>query len=116
MNRKALTRIIGAVVAVGALVIVGAYIIFPLAANGKLPGQKQPTAIPVTPFANISATTPASAMVVAATPATTASTTTAGSVTTGAASSGTTTFAVNADQSQAKVTVNEKLAFLPSNS
>lgn len=107
MNRKALTRIVGALIAVGALVIVGAYVIFPLAAHGKLPGQKQPTAIPVTPFANVSPTAPASAVVVAATPATTAS---------AAAGTTTTTYAVNADQSQAKVTVNEKLAFLPSNS
>jgi polyisoprenoid-binding protein YceI len=115
MKRKALfVRIIGALVAVVALVIVGAYVIFPLAANGKLPGQKQPTPIPVTPFANVNS---------AAAPGTTVAPVSAsGTAATPAAASGSavaasgTTYTIAADQSEAKVTVNEKLAFLPSNS
>jgi hypothetical protein len=115
MKRKALfVRIIGALVAVVALVIVGAYVIFPLAANGKLPGQKQPTPIPVTPFANVNS---------AAAPGTTVAPVSAsGTTATPAAASGSavaasgTTYTIAADQSEAKVTVNEKLAFLPSNS
>jgi len=103
MNRKTLfIRVGGALGALVLLGIVGAYVVFPLAANGKLPGQKQPTPIPVTPFANLTST------------ATTAATPATGSATT--ASAGAATFTVAADQSQAKVTVNDKLAFLPSNS
>lgn len=111
-NRKLVTRSIGALVAAVALVIVGAYVIFPLAANGKLPGQKQPTPIPVTPFANVNGaaapgTTVAAAGAPAATPASAAAS---------GAPAGGATFTVVGDQSQAKVTVDEKLAFLPSNS
>ncbi len=107
MKRKTLvTRMIGALIAAVALVIVGAFVLFPLAAQGKLPGQAHPTAIPVTPFANVNPTVPAGTAI-AADPASTIAAT---------ASSGATTYAINADQSQAKVTVNEKLAFLPSNS
>jgi polyisoprenoid-binding protein YceI len=113
-NRKApVVRIAGALVAASALVIVGAYLIFPLAAQGKLPGQKQPTPIPVTPFANVNSvaaadTTIAPASTSAATPATT--------TTAPVAATGGTAYAIVGDQSEAKVTVNEKLAFLPSNS
>jgi polyisoprenoid-binding protein YceI len=115
MKRKApIARIVGAFVAVVALVIVGAYVIFPLAANGKLPGQKQPTPIPVTPFANVNS---------AAAPGTTVAPVSAsGTTAMPAAASGSavaasgTTYTIAADQSEAKVTVNEKLAFLPSNS
>lgn len=115
MKRNAfIARIVGALVAAITLVIVGAFVLFPLAAQGKLPGQARPTAIPVTPFANIAPTAPAGTAVVANTASGVAATPSAGSATT--PSSGTTTYAINADQSQAKVTVNEKLAFLPSNS
>jgi polyisoprenoid-binding protein YceI len=106
MNRKSLFLRIGA--GLGALVllgIVGAYVIFPLAANGELPGQKQPTPIPVTPFANLT-----NAAATAATP------TAGASANATTAPAGAATFTIAADQSQAKVTVNEKLAFLPSNS
>ncbi len=120
INRKApIVRIIGALIAVVALVIVGAYLIFPLAANGKLPGQKQPTPIPVTPFANVNSAAapgttvaPVGTSVAASTPAAIASTSDA----TPLATTGGTTYAIVGDQSEAKVTVNEKLAFLPSNS
>jgi polyisoprenoid-binding protein YceI len=112
-TRKApFVRIIGALVAVVALVIVGAYVVFPLAANGKLPGQKQPTPIPVTPFANVNGAAAGTSIAPATTVAATPAATTSGSAvaTTDAA------YTIAADQSEAKVTVNEKLAFLPSNS
>lgn len=110
MNRKKFfPRIAAALVALVALFLVGAYLIFPLAANGKLPGQKQPTAIPVTPFANLSTATPVSAAATFGTAATPPALTTK-------ATTDATTYAITADQSQAQVTVNEKLAFLPSNS
>lgn len=116
MKRKlSLVRILGALVTALVLVIVGAFVLFPLAAQGKLPGQAHPTAIPVTPFANVNPTAPAGTAIVAANPAS-GTTATASAATPFAAASGTTTYAINADQSQAKVTVNEKLAFLPSNS
>jgi polyisoprenoid-binding protein YceI len=112
MKRKTLVmRTIGALIAAVALVIVAAFVLFPLGAQGKLPGQAHPTAIPVTPFANVNATAPAGTAIVAANPASSTVATPAAT-----ASSGATTYAINADQSQAKVTVNEKLAFLPSNS
>jgi polyisoprenoid-binding protein YceI len=115
MKRKALvTRTIGALIAAVVLVIVAAFVLFPLGAQGKLPGQAHPTAIPVTPFANVNPTAPAGTTVVAANAAT--GTATTPPTTAASASSGTTTYAINADQSQAKVTVNEKPAFLPSNS
>ena len=120
MKRKTLvTRTIGALIATVVLVIVAAFVLFPLGAQGKLPGQAHPTAIPVTPFANVNPTAPAGTAIVAANaPTGTAATGTATTppTTAASASSGTTTYAINADQSQAKVTVNEKLAFLPSNS
>lgn len=106
-TRKLATRSIGALVAVVALAIAGAYLIFPLAAQGKLPGQKQPTPIPVTPFANVSNAAPASPAVASGAAGT-------GSAT--PAPTGGAAYAIVGDQSQAKVTVNEKLAFLPSNS
>ncbi|MDQ2786498.1 MAG: YceI family protein [Chloroflexota bacterium] len=116
MKRKSfVVRALGTLVATVALVIVAAFVLFPLGAQGKLPGQAHPTAIPVTPFANVNTTVPTGTTVAAAPPATGAilpATTTA----TTDGPSGATTYAVNADQSQAKVTVNEKLAFLPSNS
>ncbi len=118
-NRTFVVRIVGALVGVGVLVAVGAYVLFPLAAQGKLPGQSHPTAIPVTPFANLSATAPASVVAASALSTTTGATPVAGTAASGTAASASstgTTYAVNADQSQAKVTVNEKLAFLPSNS
>jgi polyisoprenoid-binding protein YceI len=144
MNRK---RIIGVAVAIP-VVIVAALVIGLLSFAHELPWQSQPTAIPVTPFANLS--TPASQGInvssaptvppttapaatptvsIAATPvytavipgtatvaaATTAPTSAAASAPAGttAASTGGLTFAIAADQSQAKVTVNEKLAQLP---
>jgi polyisoprenoid-binding protein YceI len=123
MKRKSfITRIVGALIAAVALVIVGAFVLFPLAAQGKLPGQAHPTAIPVTPFANVNPPTPAGTAVAAANPttapsaATTAATPASSTTNAATAPSGATTFAIVADQSQAKVTVNEKLAFLPSNS
>ena len=117
MKRNAfIARVIGALIAAIALVIVGAFILFPLAAQGKLPGQAHPTAIPVTPFANVNPTAPVGTTVAAANPTTASSATTASAATPSATSSGMTAYAINADQSQAKVTVNEKLAFLPSNS
>ena len=117
MKRNAfIMRIVGALVAAVALVIVGAFVLFPLAAQGKLPGQANPTAIPVTPFANVNPTAPAGAAVVANTASGVSATPSAAAGSAATTSSGTTTYAINADQSQAKVTVNEKLAFLPSNS
>lgn len=123
MKRKSLgTRIVGALIAAVALVIVGAFVLFPLGAQGKLPGQAHPTAIPVTPFANVNSTASAGTAIVAANPttapgiATIAATPAVPTEHTATAPSGVTTYAINADQSQAKVTVNEKLAFLPSNS
>ena len=117
MNRKSpVVRIVGALVAVVALVIVGAYVIFPFAANGKLPGQKQPTPIPVTPFANVnSAAAPGTAI---------APGTTGASAATPAAPRWVGSrddrwhdlYGRRRSQSEAQVTVNEKLAFLPSNS
>jgi polyisoprenoid-binding protein YceI len=116
MKRKApFVRIVGALVAVVALVIVGAYIVFPLAANGKLPGQKQPTPIPVTPFANVNSAAAPGTSIAPSTTSTSAATPAAAAGGSAVAASGT-TYTVAADQSEAKVTVNEKLAFLPSNS
>src|SRR5947207_1774162 len=74
MNKKLFIRIGGVLGALVLLGIVGAYVVFPLAANGKLPGQKQPTPIPVTPFANLTSAASAAAMP------------TAGAVSTGASS------------------------------
>jgi polyisoprenoid-binding protein YceI len=144
MNRK---RIIGVAVAIP-VVVVAALVIGLLSFAHELPWQSQPTAIPVTPFANLStpasqginvssaptippttapavmptvgvAATPVSTAVIpgTATPAaaTTAPTSAAASAPSGttAASTGGLTFAIASDQSQAKVTVNEKLAQLP---
>ena len=117
MKRNAfIARIVGALIAAVALVIVGAFVLFPLAAQGKLPGQAHPTAIPVTPFANVNPTAPAGTAVVVNTASGVGATPSAAAASAATTSSGTTTYAINADQSQAKVTVNEKLAFLPSNS
>src|SRR5690242_16087829 len=111
MNRKSpITRIIGALVAAVALIIVGAYILFPLAAQGKLPGQKQPTPIPVTPFANVTNAPSAGSTVAPATASAAVASAPAAIASTSAAPAGGSTYAVAGDQSQAKVTVNEKLA------
>ncbi len=147
MNRK---RAIGIAVAIPILVV-AALVVGLLGYAHELPWQSQPTAIPVTPFANLSSPAPAGTAVssapttaptvapatAVATPTTGADatavytavipgTTTAGASAvsptraaasapsgTGAASTGTTTFTIVGDQSQAKVTVNEKLAALP---
>ncbi|MHB8645932.1 MAG: YceI family protein, partial [Thermomicrobiales bacterium] len=115
-------RIVGALIAAIALVIGGAYILFPLAAQGKLPGQAHPTAIPVTPFANVSPTVQPSVAIAAVTgttaPVTSDAVATPASPTVAATTvpSGASAYTIVGDQSQAKVTVNEKLAFLPSNS
>jgi len=139
MNRKG---IIGIGIAVPVVIIAG-FALFLFGQANELPWQTQPTAIPVTPFANIGATTPAgTAIAPAAAPtATTAPTTaaasgsgygnyggapatstapTAGAATAPAGSAaapstpaGATTYTIAGDKSQAKVTVNEKLASLP---
>ncbi len=112
------TRIVGVLVAVAALLVVVVFVLFPLGSQGKLPGQSHPTAIPVTPFANVNSTAPIGTAVVAAAAATAPGVATAATTPTTAtgAPSGATSYTVVGDQSQAKVTVNEKLAFLPSNS
>ena len=82
MNRKKLyIRIGGALGALVLLGIVGAYVVFPLAANGKLPGQKQPTPIPVTPFANLTSSASAAATPTTGVASTSASSTSAGATT-----------------------------------
>ncbi len=121
MKRKTfVARIVGALVAAVALVIGVAFVLFPLAAQGKLPGQAHPTAIPVTPFANVNPTAPLGTTVatVTLTTASDAAPVTAAtpSATTTTVLSGASAYTIVGDQSQAKVTVNEKLAFLPSNS
>src|SRR5947209_9664800 len=149
MNRKVLTGVISAVGLAVVLALVF-FVIFPLGAEGKLPFQSHPTAIPVTPFANLSspasasttvsagatsapAATPSVAATTGSAPATASATTvpTAASAAsavsptsvaasapsgTFTATTGGTTFTVVGDQSQAQVTVNEKLAQLPTNS
>ena len=163
MNRKG---IIGIVIAIPVLIIAG-FALFFLGSQNLLPGQTQPTAIPVTPFANLGSTAPAGTTVAASTataaPAAAAATTapvaaattapvaadsgygnysdygnygsgstaptavitsssssSAGAATAPAASAaakapgGATTYTITGDKSQAKVTVNEKLANLPS--
>ncbi|GEM_PF-758048 len=138
MNRKG---IIGIVIAVPLLIVAG-FALFLLGQANELPWQTQPTAIPVTPFANIGGATPAGATVAASTPAiapaattaapdsgygnysnygnvTTAKTapaataSTSSSASTAKAPGGATTYTIVSDKSQAKVTVNEKLANLP---
>ena len=139
MNRKG---IIGIGIAVPVIIIV-AFVLFLLGSANELPWQTQPTAIPVTPFANISATAPAGTSVAAATatvapaaavataapasasggngnygsantPSSTAAATAPASSAAAKAPGGTTTYAIAGDKSEAKVTVNEKLASLPS--
>jgi polyisoprenoid-binding protein YceI len=153
VNRKPITWIVSAIVALGVIFALVFFVIFPLGAKGKLPFQSHPTAIPVTPFANLGSTAPAGTAVSSApmtaaatsapvtTPTTSAAATTASSpspapsTTTASASAASptqaaasapsgnaaattsgTTFTVVGDQSQAQVTVNEKLARLPTNS
>jgi polyisoprenoid-binding protein YceI len=149
MNRKA---ILGLAIGIPVVLIV-AVALYGLSLGGYLPGQTQPTAIPVTPFANVAAapagtTIAASTATVAPVAATTAPTTAAassggssygggdygygggstpasGASASGAATApasaaaaakapgGATTYAIASDKSEAKVTVNEKLANLP---
>ncbi|HEY7910032.1 MAG TPA: hypothetical protein VIC60_14210, partial [Thermomicrobiales bacterium] len=97
MKRKVpFVRIVGALVSVVALVIVGAYIVFPLAANGKLPGQKQPTPIPVTPFANVNSAAAPGTSIAPSTTSTSAATPAAAAGGSAVAASGT-TYTVAAD-------------------
>jgi polyisoprenoid-binding protein YceI len=165
MNRRS---IVGIVIAVPVLIVAG-FALFMLGQAKELPWQTQPTAIPVTPFANLGGTTPAGTTVAASTATTapaaaattapvaattapmaadsgygdygnygnygsssaassapTAVTTSSASSSTGAATApaasaaaasapgGATTYTIAGDKSQAKVTVNEKLANLPS--
>ena len=63
MNRKG---IIGIVIAVPVLVVAG-FVFFLLGQANELPWQTQPTAIPVTPFANIGGAAPAGTAVAAST-------------------------------------------------
>lgn len=145
MNRKGM---IGIGIAVPVVIIVG-FALFLFGQANELPWQTQPTAIPVTPFANIGATTPAGTAIAPAAattaptaptapttaavsgggygnyggapatstaPAATAAAATAPANSAAAASApaGATTYTIAGDKSQAKVTVNEKLANLPS--
>jgi polyisoprenoid-binding protein YceI len=167
MNRKGM---IGIGIAIPVLIVAG-FALFFLGSQNLLPGQTQPTAIPVTPFANLGSTVPAGTTVAASTATTTpavaaaattapaaattapvaattsssadygygnygsgstastaptAVTTASTSSSTGAATApaasavaanapgGATTYTIAGDKSQAKVTVNEKLANLPS--
>ncbi|MGI8690941.1 MAG: YceI family protein [Thermomicrobiales bacterium] len=148
MNRRAR---VGSIIGIPVVVVLVVVLVF-LGKQNLLPGQTQPTAIPVTPFANIGATAPAGTTVAASTattaPATAVTTaptaaastgnssgsaastapaasTTASSASSSAATaptgsavavkapSGATTYAIAGDKSEAKVTVNEKLANLP---
>ncbi len=134
MNRKAM---VGSLIGIPVVIVVVGALLF-LGTQNLLPGQTQPTAIPVTPFANIAATTrastattaaaattiPAAAATTAPAAAASASTTAAGASSSSAATApassaaakapgGATTYAIAGDKSQAKVTVNEKLAALP---
>lgn len=141
MNRKA---ILGLAIGIPVVLIV-AVALYGLSLGGYLPGQTQPTAIPVTPFANVAAA-PAGTTIAASTataaptaaaaasdygsggyggggygggsttnnaPAAGAATAPASLAATAKAPSGATTYAIAGDQSEAKVTVNEKLANLP---
>lgn len=130
MNRRAL---IGIGIAVPAVILLGILVF--LAQNSLLPGQPPPTRIAanVTPFTGAggsptAATGAAATSAPAATPTTAAAaaTTPAGSATrpagsapsgaTGTVAAGASTFVVVADKSQAKTTVNEQLARLPTRS
>ena len=134
MNRKG---IIGIGIAVP-VVIVAALVLFLLGSANELPWQTQPTRIPtVAPFSGVGGTAPAGTTVAAATatvapaaaatvaPATAYSATpsasappasaanTVASTPAAKAPGGATTYAIAGDKSEAKVTVNEKLAALP---
>jgi polyisoprenoid-binding protein YceI len=157
MNRKRIGGIIAGVIAIPVLVVAG-FAIYLLGQAHDLPWQTQPTAISVTPFANLGATpagttvpastattAPTTATAPAATPSSTASvpgtatassapassataagtsvsgttsasaaTAPAGSAAAAKAPGGATTYTIASDQSEAKATVNEKLARLPS--
>ena len=75
MSRKAVTVVISAVVVVGVLFSLTYFVVFPLAAQGKLPFQPHPTRLPVTPFAGLS-TPAAAATTISAVPTTAAATAT----------------------------------------
>jgi polyisoprenoid-binding protein YceI len=128
-NRKGF---VGIVIAVPVLIVAG-FVLFFLGSQNLLPGQTQPTAIPVTPFANLGGAAPAGTTVAATTAsaadsgygnyggygnvmtANTAPTSTAPVAPAAAkAPAGATTYTIAGDKSEAKVTVNEKLARLPS--
>ncbi|MDQ2783855.1 MAG: YceI family protein [Chloroflexota bacterium] len=154
MNRRAM---VGSIIGIPVVVVI-VVVLFVLGKQDLLPGQTQPTAIPVTPFANIGSTAPAGTTVAASTATTApaaaatiaattaptaaastgnyggasaastapaASTTASGASSSSAATaptgssvaakapSGATTYTIASDTSQAKVTVNEKLANLP---
>ncbi len=166
LKRKHSLGIIAGIIAIPVVIFAGG-VLFLLGQANDLPWQTQPTAIPVTPFANLSGAVPAGTTVAAstattapiiATPAaaattapvattassadsgygnygnvTTASTAPTASAATSATSSsagaatapaasaaaaktpgGATTYTITGDKSEAKVTVNEKLARLPS--
>ncbi|MCA1668283.1 MAG: hypothetical protein LC793_12985 [Thermomicrobia bacterium] len=63
MNRRAM---IGSIIGIPVVVVVLVVLVF-LGKQNLLPGQTQPTAIPVTPFANISNTAPAGTTIAAST-------------------------------------------------
>lgn len=152
MNRKRIGGLVAGVIAIPVLVL-GGFALYLLGQAHELPWQSQPTAIPVTPFANLGGTTPAGTAVAAstvttapaaptapatvptatATPSSTApvpgtatassapaanptvasaATAPAGSAAAKAPAS-VTTYAIVGDNSEAKVTVNEKLSRLP---
>ncbi len=133
MNRKG---IIAIAVAVPVLIVLG-LVVGLLGYANELPWQSQPTAIPVTPFANVGGSAPTattavpaatsapataapltatgySAAATSGTPTTSpAAVTTASTPAAASASGGKTVYTIAADKSQAKVTVNEKLVALP---
>ncbi len=131
MNRKAL---IGILIAVPVVILGG--ILFFLQQNSLLPGQPQPTRIGAnqTPFAGvggspaagtsvsavattaIGATTTTSAATPAPAAPTTASASSVAGGAVGAVPAGANAFVIVADKSQAKTTVNEQLARLPTRS
>ncbi len=63
MNRRAM---VGSIIGIPVFVVI-VLVLFILGKQNSLPGQTQPTAIPVTPFANIGSTVPAGTTVAAST-------------------------------------------------
>ena len=86
MNRRAM---VGSIIGIPVVVIVLVVLVF-LGKQNLLPGQTQPTAIPVTPFANIGATKPAGTTVAASTATTAPATTAPAAATTAPAAAATT--------------------------